>query len=61
MAIRYKSKEHPSDQDEIFGLSTDTKPTVDRKGALLEPGSSIYLFDTKAIFLFDGISTWYAM
>ena len=37
----------------IIGLSTDTKPTT------VDAGSTFLELDTKATYMFDGISTWY--
>ena len=38
---------------ELIGLSTDTKPTS------VDAGSTFLELDTKATYMFDGISTWY--
>ena len=39
---------------ELYGLSTDTKPTVKFKNTKIENGSSFLELDTGDLFLYDG-------
>lgn len=43
----------------LSGLSTDTKPTDEFKGANIKNGSTFYEIDTGKVFMLDGDShTW---
>ena len=53
MAIKKIGKVTNHDIGEFIGLSTDVKPTD------CGPGSTFLELDTKATYMFDGISTWY--
>ena len=59
MAVKYVEKKTLLEPEELCGLSSDTKPVVDLSGQLLRPMASFYELDTKKVYLFDGISTWY--
>ena len=38
---------------ELYGLSTDTKPTGIFEGIRLANGSTFYAMDTKAVYIYD--------
>lgn len=44
---------------EFICLSGDTKETTDNEGKPFGGGSTCLELDTKATYMFDGISTWY--
>lgn len=48
-------KEVTGQISQLYGLSTDTKPT----GSTLMVGSTFWALDTKQGYIYDGISTWY--
>jgi hypothetical protein len=61
MAVKLIEKDTLLEPESWLGLSTDTKPTTDLAGVTLRAGSTFYALDTKVVYIFDGISTWYAM
>ena len=47
--------------EEYIGLSTDTKPIVGEDLNTLSAGAGFYELDTKNVYIFDGMKTWYLM
>ena len=53
MTVKILNENINHGKKELIGLSTDTKPTT------VDAGSTFLELDTKATYMFDGISTWY--